>query len=75
MPFPPLWRAEQLDSTRGFRRGPVRVPQWGASCAPRQVEFHSRLVESGSTGLPRERGARQPGAAFFGLPFLAAQER
>jgi hypothetical protein len=30
---------------------------------------------SGSAGLPRERGARHPGAAFFWLLFLAAQEK
>jgi len=35
-------------------------------CAPRQVEFRSRLVESGSAGAPREYGARLLGRPSLG---------
>jgi len=35
-------------------------------CVPRQVELRSRPIEAGSTGIPREYGARHRG----GLPLV-----
>src|SRR4051812_34304159 len=53
-------RAARLNEGRSTRT--VRVPQRGTLCVPRQVEFRSRLIKSGSAGLPFEKGAT-PGAA------------
>src|SRR5882724_4691067 len=44
----------------------VRVPWEGTLCVPSQVEFRSRLIESGSAGAPREYGARLQGRPSFG---------
>src|SRR5258708_7501968 len=65
-------RATRLDEGKSTRT--VRVPWQGTLCVPCPVEFRSRLVESGSAGTPLTRGAT-PGAAFFWLLFLAAQEK
>ena len=43
-------RAARLD--KGVSARTVRVPWQGTLCVPCQVEFRSRLVESGSTGAP-----------------------
>ena len=57
-------RAARLDE--GVSTRTVRVPQQGTFCVPCQVEFRSRLIEAGSTGAPRERGARLQGRPSFG---------
>ena len=52
--------------------GYVRVPQWGAGCAPRQVELRSpaclRLIE----GTPQ---GRQTGVAFSLATFFLAKQK
>jgi hypothetical protein len=52
--------------------GYVRVPQWGAGCAPRQVELRSpaclRLIE----GTPQ---GRQTGVAFSLVTFFLAKQK
>jgi hypothetical protein len=57
-------RAARLDEGKSTRT--VRVPWQGTFCVPCQVEFRSRLIESGSAGLPREYGARHQGRPSFG---------
>ena len=44
----------------------ARVPQQGTSCVPCQVELRSRPIEAGSTGAPRDNGARIQGRPSFG---------
>ena len=44
------------------RRGEVG----GQVLWPSQVELRSRPIEAGSTGIPRERGARLQGRPSFG---------
>ena len=66
MPCIPLvaCRAARLDV--GNSTSTVRVPWQGTLCVPCQVELRSRHIEAGSTGLPRERGARHQGRPSFG---------
>ena len=57
-------RAARLDV--GKSTSTVRVPQRGTLCVPRQVELRSRHIEAGSTGSPRDNGARHQGRPSFG---------
>src|SRR5258706_13629214 len=50
------------------------TPIAGTLCVPCQVEFRSRLVESGSAGAPREYGARHQGGLLW-VTFLGRAKK
>ena len=51
--------------------GTESVPWQATLCVACQVELRSRLIEAGSTGAPREHGARLLGRPSFGyFPWL-----
>ena len=74
MAYDPFRRAVQLDSMRRCRRGLIESRSEARCVRLARSSSAAALPGQAAQGHPSKRGAT-PGAAFFWLLFLAAQEK